>query len=157
NGRGVFAAPGEISVSSNGAQGAALDDLNGDGMPDVVLADLGQPSQAFLNTRTSAFVAPTFAFPTQLPGTGRSTYGVAPGDLNGDGALDLVLGNNGQHSQVLLNRNDGTGAFAQPIDLDPQGDPRRTQSVAVGDLNGDGALDIVLGNTSETIVMTDGQ
>jgi hypothetical protein len=151
NGRGVFAAPGEIPASFNGAQGAALGDLNRDGLPDAVLANVGNPSQVFLNTRVSASTAPSFGFPNQLPGTGRSTYGVAPGDLNGDGALDLVIGNNGQRSQVLLNRNDGTGAFAQPVDLDPSGAARKTFSSAVGDLNGDGALDIVLANSGESV------
>ncbi|HET9222396.1 MAG TPA: VCBS repeat-containing protein, partial [Roseiflexaceae bacterium] len=151
NGRGVFATPSEIPASFNGAQGAVLSDLNRDGLPDVVLANIGNPSQVFLNTRVSASVEPSFRFPTQLPGTGRSTYGVAPGDLNGDGALDIVLGNNGQRSQVLLNRNDGTGTFAQPLDLDPSGPARRTFNVAVGDLNGDGALDIVLGNSGQSV------
>src|SRR5262249_30869415 len=146
NGRGVFAAPGEIPLSFNGAQGAALGDLDGDGMLDAVLANIGHPSQVFLNTHASASVAPSFGFPRPLSNadTARSTYGVATGDLNGDGALDIVLGNNGQHSQVLLNLNDGTGAFAEPADLDPNGPTRKTFHVAVGDLNGDGALDIVL-------------
>jgi hypothetical protein len=151
NGRGGFAAPFDIAISFNGAQGLALGDLNGDNMLDIVLANLGRPSQVFLNTRTSAFVAPSFAFPAPLPGTGRSTYGVAVGDLNGDGALDVVLGNNGAASQVFVNKNDGSGGFAAPIDLSTPGGTRKTFSVALGDLNGDGALDIVLGNSGSTV------
>ena len=71
------------------------------------------------------------------------THSVAMGDLNADGALDLVFGNCGEPSQVYL--NDGHGSFTPTAaPLNPSGD--NTDSVTVGDLNGDGALDIVLGN-----------
>src|SRR5262249_738725 len=61
-------------------------------------------SQVYLNNGKSGF-----ATPFDLLGSGgRYTSGLALGDLNGDGALDLVLGNagelvNGSISQVFLN------------------------------------------------------
>src|SRR5262245_56940221 len=95
---------------------------------------------------TTAYAAdPIFGFPAFLPGSGNRTADVAVGDLNGDGALDLVLGNYNQLSQVYLNT--GAGSFANPSLLSDSG--HNTFDVAVGDLNNDGVLDLVLGNNSQ--------
>jgi hypothetical protein len=82
-----------------------------------------------------------------------STYGVATGDFNADGALDIVAGN--YEDQDIVYLNDGRGAF--PV-ARPLGVVDNTSSVAVGDLNGDGALDIVIGNDGEQsrIYLNDG-
>ncbi|MCB9102292.1 MAG: VCBS repeat-containing protein, partial [Anaerolineales bacterium] len=73
-----------------------------------------------------------------------NTNSVAVGDLNGDGFLDIVEGNflasGGQQSYVYL--NDGTGGF---LSASPFGGTNGTRSVVMGDLNGDGFLDIVEG------------
>ena len=87
----------------------------------------------------------SFAGP-QAYSTGTFPQGIAVGDLNGDGHLDLVtanavIGQNEQSVSVLLNRGDGTfdsqkqyGTGARPI------------SVAIDDFNGDGRADLVTAN-----------
>jgi hypothetical protein len=75
-------------------------------------------------------------------GTGDDeTYTVALGDVNEDGALDLVVGNYGQSAIYL---SDGAGSFPAARDFGPGDDNSR--SVVLGDVNGDGALDLVVGN-----------
>ena len=98
---------------------------------------------------------PVFDLPAYLPGSGNATSSVAVGDLNGDGALDLVLGNFAQPSQVYL--NDGRANFTAPVSLPGSG--RYTYRVAVGDLNGDGTLDLVLGNFAQPsqVYLNDGR
>ena len=118
-----------------------MGDFNGDGILDLVLgnADIGKPSRVYLNDGHGSFT-PTVA---PINPKGNSTQSVAMGDLNGDGALDLVLGNHGQPSQVYL--NDGYGNFTPTVaPLNSYG--FFTVSVALGDMNGDGTLDVVLGN-----------
>ena len=63
--------------------------------------------------------------------------------MDGDGDLDIVVGNDGQQNVVYL--NDGAGNFPDRALL-RHGDRTSTESVAVGDMDGDGDLDIVAGN-----------
>ena len=90
--------------------------------------------------------------------TGIGPETIAVGDFNGDGRLDVVVGNtlSPEHTvSVLLGNADGT--FAPAVDYAAGGQP---SSVAVGDFNGDGNLDIVVlygfVNASVGVLLGDG-
>ncbi|KOO20783.1 protein serine threonine [Chrysochromulina tobinii] len=70
------------------------------------------------------------------------TYSIAAADVDGDGDLDVLLGNQGSPSRVLLNAGDGT--FPTSITL--PGGSAITNSIAAADVDGDGDLDVLLGN-----------
>lgn len=80
----------------------------------------------------------------RLFGTGRDiTNIVRTGDVNGDGYLDIVQANNGQSAVYL---NDGSGKFLwEGSKRRFGGDKDNTLSIAVGDVNNDGMLDLVAG------------
>src|SRR5206468_5784357 len=79
--------------------------------------------------------------------TGTTPFSVTVGDLNGDGKLDLVVANDGANTvSVLLNTTApgaATPSFAAKQDFVTGAGPF---SVTVGNLNGDGKLDLAVAN-----------
>ena len=73
---------------------------------------------------------------------GPAPYGVAVGDVNGDGRPDLAAANWGA-STVSVLLGDGHDGFGAPTSFATGGAP---YSVAMGDLNGDGKTDLVVVN-----------
>ena len=72
-----------------------------------------------------------------------STLSIAVSDVDGDGRVDMLIGNHDNQNQVLLNKEkfgyvEVSNAFA--------GDQSETRVIAVADLNGDGLPDLVIGN-----------
>jgi hypothetical protein len=74
------------------------------------------------------------------------TISTALGDVDGDGDLDLVSGQQMYWPQRLY-LNNGTGVpFAGVSGTDISTDASETYAIALGDVNGDGHLDLVAGN-----------
>jgi len=120
----------------------AAADVDGDGDLDVLLGnyDYGstKPSQVLLNAGGG-----TFPTSITLPGGSARTRSIAAADVDGNGDLDVLLGNEGGPSRVLLNA--GGGTFPTSIDL--PGGSAYTYSIAAADVDGDGDLDVLLGNS----------
>jgi len=125
----------------------ALRDLNGDGHLDLAVNstdavhNYGSPSiSVLLGTGTGAFGART-----DYATLGRTSSAVL-GDLNGDGNLDLTVTDPTVGVEVLLGT--GSGAFGSPqivLGSHPFS-VGSTYSIALGDLNNDGNLDLVAAN-----------
>src|SRR5262249_44029424 len=82
---------------------------------------------------------------------GRSPQSMAVGDVNGDGVLDLaVTGGFCSNYYLCFDENvrvflgNGDGAFREARRFDAGVSP---ESVAVGDVNGDGLLDLTVANS----------
>src|SRR5258705_5900258 len=76
-------------------------------------------------------------YPAPQIGAAYSTYAVAAGDVSGDGTIDLVSVGF-EANQLAVHLGLGAGLFAPPSFHATGSKPT---SVAMGDLNGDGALD----------------
>ncbi len=88
------------------------------------------------------------SFSNDFYAVGVSPISVAVGDFNGDGKLDLAVGNaNGGTVSVLLGNGEGT---FQPAVNYAATSP---ESVAVGDFNGDGKLDLAVAGFSTLSVL----
>jgi uncharacterized repeat protein (TIGR01451 family) len=141
DGAGNFTALGGFDSSS--AARVALGDLDGDGDLDAVLAKFGQPQTMWLNDGRGHF-SPHPTTPSFGAGDSRD---VVLGDLDGDGDLDAVVANeNSQPQTVWL--NDGAGNLTAHPDS-PDFGGGRSQNIALGDLDGDGDLDAIVGDNSD--------
>jgi hypothetical protein len=141
NGLGDFTTAGVFGVGSNPSS-VALGDLNGDGKLDILTANTGvNTATVLLGDGAGGFTAAAGS-PVSV---GSGPFGVALGDVSGDGKLDLVTANSSGNS-VTLGFGNGAGAFTTGI---PGGSPyvgAGPRSVALGDVNGDGKLDLVTAN-----------
>lgn len=145
--------PTVTSSTLGNPRSLAVGDVDGDGRPDVVALNLDQGEVGvLLNSATAPGTFPATA--AVYPTGGRSAQGVALGDVNGDGWLDIVAGGGGTgRVGVLLNRAAAPGTFAPVITYDSGGS--YPQDVAVSDVNADGRPDIVVatGNSGSVGVL----
>lgn len=144
-GDGTFAPAVTYSVA-NSAAILATGDFNGDGKLDVVVANAAPNNTAsgtasvFLGNGDGTFRAPITSIGANFP------QAIVAGDVNGDGKVDLIIGNQGLieggTDQTFIMLGNGDGTFQTP------GSPLPAMgTLALVDLNGDGKLDVVIGNS----------
>jgi hypothetical protein len=158
NGDGTFQAP--VTYSSGGYQSysVAIGDVNGDGKPDLVAANLCQSAGNCGNGGVGVLLGNgdgTFQTAVSYSAGGTGTESVVIGDVNGDGYPDLAVANDLECNtcsdggvSVLL--GNGNGTFQAAVSYDSGG--QKAFSVVIGDVNGDGYPDLVVANVISSSV-----
>ena len=172
-GKGVFEEVGFRAGVAVGAEGRPLAgmgtdfaDINGDGQLDLFVTNLAKETHSLYRNQGKG----QFANVTFESGLGQATlpfvgFGAAFLDYDNDMDLDLAIANGDiidnvtlfndstTHEQRnLLMQNDGSGKFH---DVGPASAPgfalkKVSRTLAVGDLDNDGDLDILIGNNGQT-------
>jgi hypothetical protein len=133
-------------------------DLDGDGIKDLLVADLGSKNPTTDSTGRVIWLrgdaGGRFTPITLLEGVGRVTD-VQAADFRRNGKLDLVVAVFGWQAGAILHLENRTTDWAMPqFSRHLLDDRSGTIHVAIGDVNGDGQLDVValLSQEHETIV-----
>ena len=130
----------------------ATADVNGDGRPDLITANVLGTVSVLLNTTAPGAAAPGFATQHSFA-AGSNPTSVTAADINGDGLPDLIVANNaGSNVSVLLNTTAPgaiTPSFATQQTFATGSSPF---SVTAADINGDGEPDLIVANNADNTV-----
>ncbi|MCP3670342.1 MAG: VCBS repeat-containing protein, partial [Gammaproteobacteria bacterium] len=140
-----------IDTDENDTISITLGDINGDGDLDVIAGNYGNGSGEFnklyLNDGSGGFSAGTNIGSTDDDDT---TMSITLGDIDADGDLDVIAGNYGANKLYLNNGTDTpfhdvpSGDAVTGVDIGSDTDT--TYSITLGDIDGDGDLDVIAGN-----------
>ncbi len=149
NGDGTFRAGSYYPMNIAADQAFIVDDLNGDGIPDILVPNTsggGTPQvTALLGHGDGTFtVGPSTTIASISSYT--PSQPVQTGDFNGDGKIDLLT------ADGMLYLGNGDGSFGAGTQALPSRYSLFAAGFAVGDFNGDGKLDVaeVLDETETT-------
>lgn len=154
DGKGSFTVSGTFGDSEWNTRYVTVAELNGDKRPDLIVANRSsnpaapRPSYVCLNDGSGAF-------PSCSPLATQSATIIVASDLDGDGKTDLVVPHR-DGGQNLIFWNDGMGTFtAPPTSVGPA--ISQIRAAAAQDLNGDGIVDIAVGDEKNGVFLYIGE
>ena len=153
-GTSSFAAKVDFATGTNPTI-VAIVDVDGDGKPDLVVPNRSSDNISILrNTSTSGSInVSSFAAKVDFA-TGAGALSAAVGDVDGDSKPDLVVANYNSGTISILRNTSTSGSinassFAAKVDF---ATGSSSSIVAIGDLDGDGKLDVAVTNFESNII-----
>ena len=138
NNQGVFKEGVDIGEEPSTATAILIHDVNCDGRLDVVLGNWDHPLMLFLNDGNG--------FPLEgvaIAGSAMKVTALAAGDIENDGRQEIIAGNFASADRVYRMGPDSQWTFS-----DFSGDTTLTDDMALGDLDGNGFIDVVKAENS---------
>jgi FG-GAP-like repeat len=126
-------------ATGNSPIAVAVADFNGDGRPDLAVANNRDGTVSVLLANADGTFQAAHNY-----GAGTAPKSVVAGDFNGDGRMDLAVANAMTNNVSILIGN-GNGTFQAAVNYAAGSAP---QAVVSADFNGDGKLDLAVANQS---------
>lgn len=146
--------PASSSPVSAGTSPSAVvaGDFNKDGVADLAVTNASDNTVTILlGNGSGGFTASTGSpFPA-----GTNPLGIAIGDFNEDGKIDLVIADHVTGNNVTVLLGDGAGGFTAATGS-PFAATLLPKSLAVADFNGDGIADLVVGGSGARVMLGSG-
>lgn len=148
DGAGNFSAPLLIAQNLPSLRGLAVGDLTGNGFKDIVVSSHPLTSDQNLRWIEHLDGNGTFGNPQTIPENPTTmSQTIVLGDMDGDGLLDIVVSASAASDRsITWYRNQGSGVFSSPNVVITSFS--NALGIAVGDIDGDGDLDIVSGTSN---------
>lgn len=144
---GSGAAP--LSAQSFNTNSVVFGDYDGDGLPDLLVGNANsafdpEPNELYHNDGNGDFTAVSTAFTQSYS----RTYFVGFVDLDGDGDLDVVVGNANEANEAYRNA-DGLGNWVS-VSYSFCDTTYFTYTMSLTDVDADGKVDVILGQAAES-------
>jgi gliding motility-associated-like protein len=144
----AFATKQDFGISAP-TTAVALGDIDGDGKQDVITSTFASPRQLKTYLTTSSVGASTLSFATSVnTSTISDPWEIDLADLDRDGDLDVIVKTKGSDEGVSIfmnNSTPGNVSYGSELRLHDGS----FYNVSVGDVNGDGKVDILVNEYSE--------
>ena len=143
-----FAAKVDFPVGAD-PRAVAIGDVDGDGKPDIVVANSGSATLSVLHNASSTGAINPSSFQTKIDfATGAHPFSVVIGDVDADGRPELITANLSAGTVSVLRNTATTGvltasSFAPRTDFPAGSSPR---FVALGNVDGDARPDLAVAN-----------
>lgn len=124
-------------------------DIDNDGDLDIIIANEFEPNVILINDGTGKFTNESSARIPNNNNKRRDSEDIAIADFDGDKDLDIIFVSEDDHIHEYY-LNDGTGRFTDVSSRLPQS---TANAVVAADLNGDNAIDIIIGNAGQDLVL----